>query len=66
MGIEWRWGCLRCLATGRADSAANALALLGLHEMFACPTTAGGEEKERRLAWRRTLAERYGTEPYGP
>ena len=63
---EWRWGCLRCLATGAADSEANALALLGLHEMFACPATASGDERGRRLAWRRTLTERYGAEPYGP
>ena len=56
----WRWGCLRCLMTGAADGEGNALALLGLHEMFACPATAGSrEEYERRMAWRAALVRRY-------
>lgn len=58
---EWRWGCLRCLLTGAADGAANARALLAFHEMYACPATAGNrDEYERRVAWRATLARRYG------
>lgn len=60
---EWRWGCLRRLVTGAADGEANALALLGLHEMYACPATAGSaEEFALRVARRRPLERLYPAE----
>ena len=59
----WRWGCLRCLVTGAADGEANALALLGLHEMSACPATAPGrDELALRLARRAVLERLYPAE----
>lgn len=38
---EWRWSCVRCALPGVATSSDNAIAMIGLHEMFACPATAG-------------------------
>lgn len=60
---EWRWGCLRCLMTGHADSEAQAPALLGFHEMYACPATAtSAEEFALRIARRKVLERLYPDE----
>lgn len=61
----YRWACIRCLDAGPADSPRHAVALIGLHEAYACPATAPDPvELERRMAWRRVLVERYGAVPY--
>lgn len=58
---EWRWGCIACGDTGRADSPAHALSLEGIHRAFACPRSPGLDpfERARRMAWWKIRRARY-------
>lgn len=58
-----RWQCWRCLMTGTALDAAHGLAMVRVHDLFACPMTAGSDaELLKRLARREPLARLYPTE----
>lgn len=53
---KWRWACTRCLMTGPADNAANAVALDTMHAAFACPLTPGLSADETKLRTQRRQA----------
>ena len=58
-----RWQCWRCLMTGTALDAAHGIAAVRIHDLFACPMTAGSDaEMLRRLARRAPLTRLYRTE----
>lgn len=37
---EWRWGCVRCVASGVATGPGDALVQERWHEVYDCPATA--------------------------
>jgi hypothetical protein len=56
----WRWACPACKANGRADSTDHMVALLRMHEGYACPAAAlDREEYALRVARRADLTRRY-------
>ncbi|WP_308200872.1 bifunctional DNA primase/polymerase [Actinoplanes sp. M2I2] len=58
-----RWQCWRCLMTGTALNAAYGLAMVRIHDLFACPMTAGDNtELLKRLGRRAPLTRLYPTE----
>ncbi|GAA3962854.1 hypothetical protein Aau02nite_81820 [Amorphoplanes auranticolor] len=58
-----RWQCWRCQMTGTALDAAHGIAMVRMHDLFACPMAAADDaEVLRRLARRAPLSRLYPTE----